>query len=192
MSCARHAGRGCPLPAWRVGWGVFPPFVFVSLFLVLSRFATKSMARRILGGWSGCTLMWFHVLSVVAVRSMNVRDPNWGTLGAFLGPLVDQWNCKRSGVQLTNAEHGGSASCEWGGGAANLSMLLDVLSAVAPTRRPACLVGNAECAEQLGKWIGMNGQEARATAYVHLRNAAEPINTYIAVPLSGAEQGLRR
>ena len=75
-----------------------PPFV---RFFVLSRFVTKSMARRILGGWSGCTLMWFHVLSVVAVRSMNVRDPNWGTLGAFLGPLVDQWNCKRSG----RAEH---------------------------------------------------------------------------------------
>ena len=69
------------------GLGCLPPFLFV--LLVLSRFVTKSMARRILGGWSVCTLMWFHVLSVVAARSTNVRDPNWGTLGAFLGPLVD-------------------------------------------------------------------------------------------------------
>ena len=168
MGTARRSGL--PPPCVPCALGCFPPFVFVSSFLVLSRFATKSMARRILGGWSGCTQMWFHVLSVVAVRSMNVRDPNWGTLGAFLGPLVDQWNCKHSGVQMTNAEHGGRTRCEWGGGASNPSMPLDVSSAVAPTRRPACPVGNAECAEQMGKWIGMNGQEARATACAHPRN----------------------
>ena len=115
--------------------------------------------------------MWFHVLSVVAVRSMSVRDPNWGTLGgAFLGPLVDQWDCKQGGVQMTNAEYGGCARCEWGRGASNPSMLLDVSSTVAPTRRSVSPLGNAECAELMGKWIGMNGQEVRATACAHFRD----------------------
>ena len=170
--CRGHGALvGLPPPCVPCASGCSPPLC-VRFFVPRSEQICHEIngppySRRLVGVYPNVVP---RPLTVVAVRSMNVRDPNWGTLGAFLGPLVDQWNCKRSGVQLTNAEHGGSASCERGGGAANLSMPLDVLSAVAPTRRPACLVGNAECAEQMGKWIGMNGQEARATTHVHPRN----------------------
>ena len=76
--CCGHGVQVGAAPSLCGVWvGAFcSPRLFVSSFLVLSRFATKSMARRILGGWSGCTLMWFRVLSLLAgYRGIKVPAP---------------------------------------------------------------------------------------------------------------------